>query len=434
MQKKFGFQIVANARAGCWYSNSKIEAYFKSTDGHSLNWDFNLKRLNLHFVKLLAAEKGAILVDITRTGKRFPDSLSKTVPIWCCVINCAVAQYRELNSLTSPTFWDTDLHTLPAIVSRNEHAQICILIQSFVRKLLDSSANLKALCILLKKPLRPIWISPVSRMFINLKVSEKMWDNEEIYFIPVICCSASICVNEPLDSLILPFNVGFNYIQGAADDSESWAPGLTHEMFHAMTYDQIDNFSLTLKSIAESKSIHASAKKKRIYNYIGCSFLAIGNRESGNFETCWDNFDIVINCGASEFIGKVPEGKKYLYYPISEGKKGQDVLFESIPALIADLSSVINIYKKVIIMSEEPLKRTGPSILFHCMQGRDRSVAMCLAFLLATQIPNHLEITKRVVENCVMNIQASHPLAQPSRSYIKKVSLYFMKPYSVDKK
>src|SRR5271155_181541 len=32
----------------------------------------------------------AILVDSTRRGKRMPDALSKTVPIWCTVLNRSV--------------------------------------------------------------------------------------------------------------------------------------------------------------------------------------------------------------------------------------------------------------------------------------------------------------------------------------------------------
>ena len=34
----------------------------------------------------------AILVDSTRRGKRMPDALSKTVPIWCAVINRFVSE------------------------------------------------------------------------------------------------------------------------------------------------------------------------------------------------------------------------------------------------------------------------------------------------------------------------------------------------------
>lgn len=39
---------------------------------------------------------GCIIVDSTRKGKKFPDSMSKTIPIWTCVLNRAVARNRRL--------------------------------------------------------------------------------------------------------------------------------------------------------------------------------------------------------------------------------------------------------------------------------------------------------------------------------------------------
>ena len=62
-----------------------------------------------------------MLVDSTRAGKRIPDALSKTIPIWCAVINRAVAR-RFLGALTSD--WDNALYTPPGAVSSQEHHQI----------------------------------------------------------------------------------------------------------------------------------------------------------------------------------------------------------------------------------------------------------------------------------------------------------------------
>ena len=65
-----------------------------------------------------------ILIDSTRSGKRMPDALSKTVPMWCAVINRALLiRYPDLkfNEL-SP--WDTQLYVPPAVVSAQEHHQI----------------------------------------------------------------------------------------------------------------------------------------------------------------------------------------------------------------------------------------------------------------------------------------------------------------------
>lgn len=32
-------------------------------------------------------------MDSTRRGKRFPDSMTKTIPIWTCVLNRAIFNY-----------------------------------------------------------------------------------------------------------------------------------------------------------------------------------------------------------------------------------------------------------------------------------------------------------------------------------------------------
>lgn len=68
-----------------------------------------------------------IIVDSTRSGKRLPDALSKTIPIWCAVINRAVAKMgREPNGCDGKATgtWDTNLYTPHGAVSAQEHHQI----------------------------------------------------------------------------------------------------------------------------------------------------------------------------------------------------------------------------------------------------------------------------------------------------------------------
>lgn len=51
--------VVTNARAGDWYIDPKKRdggVYFKSTDGHTGQWKFSLRRLNLGLLEIL--EKG----------------------------------------------------------------------------------------------------------------------------------------------------------------------------------------------------------------------------------------------------------------------------------------------------------------------------------------------------------------------------------------
>lgn len=41
---------------------------------------------------------GCTIVDSTRKGKRFPDSMSKTIPIWCCVLNRSIYNHLQVAS------------------------------------------------------------------------------------------------------------------------------------------------------------------------------------------------------------------------------------------------------------------------------------------------------------------------------------------------
>lgn len=46
-----------------------------------------MRRLNLHVLECVGRHSGVVLVDSTRRGKRFPDALSRTVPVWIAVVN-----------------------------------------------------------------------------------------------------------------------------------------------------------------------------------------------------------------------------------------------------------------------------------------------------------------------------------------------------------
>lgn len=69
-------------------------------------------------------EGRCIIVDSTRRGKSMPDALSKTVPIWCAVINRIVFPEE---------FAAGKLHTPAQVVGRSEHAQIEARLNEFVR-------------------------------------------------------------------------------------------------------------------------------------------------------------------------------------------------------------------------------------------------------------------------------------------------------------
>lgn len=59
----YGLPLLANERCGSWYVPPERKAgssYFKSTDGHTGQWSFNLRRLNLHILDLIEKEGGYV--------------------------------------------------------------------------------------------------------------------------------------------------------------------------------------------------------------------------------------------------------------------------------------------------------------------------------------------------------------------------------------
>ena len=74
----------------------------------------------------LMFEGRCVIVDSTRRGKSMPDALSKTVPIWTCVLN------RHL----FPNLPEShELRTPPNVISQSEHSQIESRIEGFVQQL-----------------------------------------------------------------------------------------------------------------------------------------------------------------------------------------------------------------------------------------------------------------------------------------------------------
>ena len=137
------FPCYANLRQGAWYVDPALRkgtCCFKSSDGHAGQWCFNPRRLNKHVALAAAESGGVVLVDSTRGGKRLPDALSKTVPLWCAVLNTALLRHRARAGQATPQpepepepepeqgsepepGWDCSVHVAP-IVPPSEAAQI----------------------------------------------------------------------------------------------------------------------------------------------------------------------------------------------------------------------------------------------------------------------------------------------------------------------
>ncbi|KAK9894753.1 initiator tRNA phosphoribosyl transferase, partial [Cystobasidium minutum MCA 4210] len=220
------FAVVPNLRCGAWYVEPdgprtvNRNVYFKSMDGHAGQWSFPLRRPNFPFLDVIMEHGGAIIVDSTRRGKRFPDALSKTVPIWCAVINRAV-HAKAGGSTTAWTEEDLDIHTANASVGESERDQIRCKLDGWAKDLLASSYALPEL----KKPLRPLHISPSSRLP-DVPLPSAAFES----FYPVICLSASRYTSGGSSERY----GSFNYVPGSGDDHEGWVPpGFGPEHFWA---------------------------------------------------------------------------------------------------------------------------------------------------------------------------------------------------------
>lgn len=240
--------IVPNLRCGAWYvpswtSNKEKEvavekgSYFKSTDGHTNEWGFSLKRYNPSVLNLIQERGACIIVDSTRRGKSMPDALSKTIPIWCAVINEAARYSHGLSSSFKNTFRIAD-----HVISDSERDQIKSRIDGWVEDLLDSDLQVPKL----EKPLKPIF---VSRSHVDAEIKRIQSGNADFY--PVILISASPMVSTPDPNPkqhSLPANVSgeglglqqdveesrkdaeYVYVQGSGDDEEMWSFELTPKL------------------------------------------------------------------------------------------------------------------------------------------------------------------------------------------------------------
>lgn len=460
--------LIANLRCGLWYSSHfDATCYFKSTDGHAGNWSFNPTRLNIHVATLAVEKGGCIIVDATRRGKRFPDSMSKTIPIWTCVLNRAIQAFRrdklmtrsdelhvlscrscngedcqvqgknsadsgpELNSClrrkvlvdVSTEDWDCSLH-LPLWVSESEKANIESRIDGWTKILEDIGTDFAFLARSLQKPLRPLWISQKSVVWLNEIPDLDSWN-----FTPIILVSASSASESTIRMSDNEFS--WSYIPGAADDEESWARGLSPILFWKHSYNLInsgpavctrmvadivekdrvhraqrgqdasqirvkpkkvsanindileecfvsefqygidsgDGFSLVERNRkSDINGNHSSSQSHFNLYWIGTTKLAIGTSQYGQIGDISDQVGSIINCDPAPGFIPCTSEDAYIHLPILSSKFDRCALQNTLPSAVAFAR------KKLV---------KGQTLLVCCSNGEDVSVCVCLAILMS---------------------------------------------------
>jgi hypothetical protein len=223
-------QLVANLRCGIWYCKDQDvkTCYFKSTDGHNNQWNFNLQRLNIDILKLAFTKNGVIIVDSTTNHRKvYPDALSKTIPIWAYVMNVYMDKLLNIEKKEKYQI------TLPRFVQENERNALIKCLEKNIEKWV--SELMKNVDVNTSQNIIEFVLASGNKRFMPMFVSSlDLFDENQYRYIidnnniPIICLSVgnndSVYVENQLDRQ-------FQYILGAGDDEEMWSNGLTSQLF-----------------------------------------------------------------------------------------------------------------------------------------------------------------------------------------------------------
>lgn len=121
---------------------------------------------------------------------------------------------------------------MPIWVSRTEKAAIEDCLEEWTKQLEATGADVASLASSLRKPLRTLWISQKTVIWLNEVPDLDSWD-----FTPIILVSASSS-NGIIQRTTSAFS--WHYIAGAGDDEESWARGLSPHLFWMHAFDLIN--------------------------------------------------------------------------------------------------------------------------------------------------------------------------------------------------
>ncbi|KAM5489083.1 tRNA A64-2'-O-ribosylphosphate transferase [Microsporum audouinii] len=391
----YGLPLVANERCGSWYippDRKVCSSYFKSTDGHMGQWDFSLRRLNMQVLDVLKCYGGCVIVDSTRRGKTMPDALSKTIPIWCAVLNRTLFPDKPAyHAVQFPSSY----------LGESEESQIENKINDFVESFKTLNLDVESVKYRLGKPIRLVWAA--RDYFAD--------DEEHAESHLLVLCSASRCVRGA------EMSEG-GYIQGAGDDSEGWAHGLTPPLFWKYKAELMAAGESALpdliKQLIEKERNSPSANRR--YLVKPTNNIYIGKRGGTGDEL--SPFDLVIDCAGS--VGST-ESPKLLNLNCPPGKLGS-----------RQLRKVLG--KVESFVSRHLAANPSISILIMCADGKDISVGTALMVLCSffddegkySGPCDKSRINKQFIRQRLAWIVMSKEDINPSRPTLQSVNSYLM--------
>lgn len=398
--------------------------------------------------------------------------MSKTIPIWCCVLNRAIQRHRlrainqvscyangDAEKYAGSSNWDSSVH-LPVWVLATEKNVVEGRIEEWTDQFESCGADIHSLALGLQKPLRPLWISQSTRIWLNEVPEHELWE-----FTPIILVSASASGTVGAQRMSSEFS--WHYIPGAGDDEESWARGLTPALFWKNSYDLLDcgpdlcnqlvadivekdrvyraqrgehapqitakhlkcsshdgpycygdNITIT-QSMNSDPSTFAPTNTQycndgHVVFWIGASNLAVSS--TTQVADGLADVDCILNCDSTSRLPSGSSENSYFELPIVGSKDDKFSLLKNLPM-------AINFAKKNVI--------AGRKILLCCQSGED--ISICVALAIITRLFNDsgcfdygdsftkrditkLEMRKRLVFICKYAVNA-----RPSRGNLRQV-------------
>lgn len=333
--------------------------------------------------------------------------MSKTVPIWCSVLN------RFLFS-GQPQFHE--LYTPPQVISQSEHAQIVALLPSFLAALEALSIPVTDLRHHVSKPLRPIWVTPDSNIAPNSQIFED--------YHPVICCTVSrrVVGGEVSEG---------GYIQGAGDDTENWAYGLSPPVFWA------------------NKEVLISMPEAKLPDLITTlvASSAIGRHGGGQTRCLKPTSCLFVSTIADMQVNTMPPACTVVLLP----KITEECTWETSPTrldvglgphklgsrnLRTALPFIVEFVRKYLASCKiEACQEDSAKILIACESGKDLSIGVALVVLclffndqgyLMQQPNQRINVDKNFIRSRLGWISTSMPDANANRATLQSVNSFLI--------
>lgn len=328
-----------------------------------------------------------------------PDALSKTVPIWVTV----------LNRLLFPDLPESHALQTPAdVVSASEHSQIESRLQQFLSQCQGLELDVSGLRSKLHgKPIAVDWLRPGDAL---------AGETRSVHNLVVLCTASNRTSADVSDD---------HYVQGAADDHESWALGLDAVSFwahnHQLRSGSEDELPRLIAAIVDDGP---QASHEMIPILVPpTSNLWIGNNSSAHKHAL--EFDVIVSCTKDPSASLGARFKNaYITLACTQGKIGSRQLRVELTK-----ASLLSSIREASSASREP------KILVTCHTGSDLAVGVALALLCRLYSPkgayipddqHETNLSKDIIKHRLSWIMIAMPHAKPSRATLQSVNAYLL--------